>query len=900
MVSITDFFNKDGAKPAAKRKRAPPKPAKEPEVIDLDDDFDDLDDSSLMELSQAPKKKKTAVAAVSSPKKSVKKESVFVELDDEPVVKSTARSSKPKAANSDVKVPVTKKEPAPVVSPKKKTTTPKKEPLAQLSPVKTGSAPVKSGITAQEVLATIPSVDLETVHVKENTGFVFSKAGGDSGDSGDTPMDFPEGAPDCLLGLTIVFTGVLPTLDRPTSEGIAKRYGARVTKSISGKTSLVVLGDDAGPSKLDKIKKLKIKTIDEDGFRQLIAAMPADGGDGLAAEKARVKKEEQEAQAALEAEKMVKEQKIKEAKIKAMKSAGEVVSKDESMREEDKLWTVKYAPTNLTQICGNKGAVTKLKNWLTNWENNKKLGFKNAGRDGTGIYRSAMLYGPPGIGKTTAAHIVAKELGYDVLEQNASDVRSKSLLNAGVKNALDNMSVVGFFKTREDKTDSNGKKFVIIMDEVDGMSGGDRGGVGQLAAFCRKTQTPMILICNERNLPKMRPFDRTCLDIQFRRPDANSVKARLMTIAIREGFKLDPNIIDKLVQTTRGDIRQIINLLSTISKTTKTIGHENINQISKAWEKNIALKPFDIAHKMLDGYIYTDVGSNTFTLNDKIALYFDGFDFAPLMIQENYINCKPANLPPGKSQLQAVAEAAEILSSGDLIEKKIRSAEQLWSLLPLHAVMSTVYPASKVAGHMSGRINFSSWLGQNSKTNKYFRLLQELQYHTRLSTSTDKVGLRLEYMPTMKNELLLPLLKNGADGIPDVIQKMDNYFLTKEDWDTIMDFMIGPDKTDAILKKIPTAVKSAFTRKYNSMTHPVAIYKTGSTVGVASGKSSATPDFEDIVDADTETPAAEDDDAANEANDLKKDKLIKQKARPSKRKGAASKGAAAKKRKTKA
>ena len=151
----------------------------------------------------------------------------------------------------------------------------------------------------------------------------------------------------------------------------------------------------------------------------------------------------------------------------------------------------------------------------------------------------------------------------------------------------------------------------------------------------------------------------------------------------------------------------------------------------------------------------------------------------------------------------------------------------------------------------------------------------------------------------MKNELLLPLLRNGADGIPDVIQKMDDYYLTKEDWDTIMDFMIGPDKTDALLKKIPTAVKSAFTRKYNSMTHPVSIYKTGSTVGVGGARSAAKPDFEDVVDADSETPAGEDDEAGKEENDMKKDKLIKQKARPSKRKTAGSKTPVAKKRKTK-
>lgn len=750
--------------------------------------------------------------------------------------------------------------------------------------------------TAQELLATIPSVDLSQVHVKENISFNFNNKQQEVDVTDSDSSVFPEGKPNCLLGLTIVFTGVLPTLERGIAESIAKKYGARVTKSISSKTSLVVLGDEAGPKKVQKIKELSVKVIDEDGFRQLVSGMPAEGGDGDAAEKARTKLKEQEEQAQKDAEEMIKkeeEERVdRERKLKQAASTGNSPRASEMIRDQDKLWTVKYAPTNLQQICGNKSSVNKLKNWLSNWQVCHKQGFKQSGRDGLGIYRAAMIYGPPGIGKTTAAHLVAKELGYDILEQNASDVRSKSLLNAGVKNALDNTSVVGFFKQKKNG-DANAKNFVIIMDEVDGMSGGDRGGVGQMAAFCRKTSTPMILICNERNLPKMRPFDRVCLDIPFRRPDANSIKARLMTIAVREGFKLDPTIVDKLVEATRGDIRQIVNLLSTVSKTTKTIGHENAQQIAQAWEKNIALKPFDIAHKMFDGRHYTDIGAKRFPLYKKMELYFDDFDFAPLMIQENYLNTRPSVLKQGQSHLAAVAEAADYISQGDLIERKIRSSEQLWSLLPFHAVMSSVSPASKVAGQMAGRINFTTWLGQNSKMGKYYRLLQELQYHTKVSTSTNKLGLRMDYMPTFKQRLLKPLLDDGSDGIPKVIEIMDQYYLSKEDWDAIMEFMIGPDKTDTILKKIPATVKSAFTRKYNNMTHPVAIYRTGSTTALGGKVSTSKPDFEDVVDADDDVPPA-DDEEKNDENDFKKDKLIKQ----GKPKGAKKKGSTAKKRAT--
>jgi len=52
---------------------------------------------------------------------------------------------------------------------------------------------------------------------------------------------------------------------------------------------------------------------------------------------------------------------------------------------------------------------------------------------------------------------------------------------------LDNKSLLGYFGEGKDKVDIHKQKIVLIMDEVDGMSAGDRGGVGQLAALCKKT-----------------------------------------------------------------------------------------------------------------------------------------------------------------------------------------------------------------------------------------------------------------------------------------------------------------------------------------------------------------------------------------------------------------------------
>lgn len=861
--------------PSKKKKLESPKkktPSKAQDTFVVEDedfefsDFDDDDDLEIIE-EPTPKKKETTKSPVKAKKETTKSP-----------VKAKKTDNGAKIIEDEKQAEQDK-----IVLPVKKAKTPAKSP-AKAKIATTNEAPQATGVTAEDILKTIEDAELPETDDSKPFNFFQNKKPESDGGSMDV-VDIGEAQPNCLSGLTIVFTGVLPRLDRTASENLAKRYGAKVTKSISGKTSLVVLGDEAGPSKVKKIKQLGIKAINEDGFIKLLQSMPAEGGDGEAAQKAKLKREEED----LKLMEDVERQQREEEKVEKEKKVAEVVRSQSShasqsdpnrlpaevereIGNDEKLWTVKYAPTDEKQLCGNKGLITKLHDWLETWFDQVK-----SGKD---FRRACLISGPPGIGKTSAAHIVAKKLGFDVLEKNASDVRSKSLLNSSIKSVLNNTSVVGFFS--KSSSAENSQKFVLIMDEVDGMSSGDRGGAGALSAFCKITKMPIILICNDKSLPKMRTFDRVVLDLPFRRPSEQEVRARLMMIALREKIKLDPSIIGQLVQATGNDIRQMINLLSTVSKTQKIIGTEQANDASKAWKKQTILKPFDIAGKLLNGQIY--LPSSKHSLNDKIDLYFNDIDFAPLMIQQNYLSTQPMNCRSSLQHLEKVAEAADDISNSDRVNSLIRSSEQQWSLLPFHAVMSSVKPSLEVAGNLQGRLNFSAWLGQNSSGMKYQRLLQEIQYHTRLRTSTSKTELRLDYLSVLIDKLTKPMIERGEDGIAEVIEVMDYYYLTREDWDYILDFGVGAGHAD-ILKKIPTATKSAFTRKYNAMTHPIAIYKTGNSVA-SNGRKQAV-DYEGVIEDDTSKDDAEPEPTDSDTYDPKKDKLIKEvkpKKKPAKKK----------------
>ncbi|KID91550.1 DNA replication factor C, large subunit [Metarhizium guizhouense ARSEF 977] len=748
----------------------------------------------------------------------------------------------------------------------------------------------------QNILDSVATVRPPTPPPKDpDAKFDWRKAAAGGGNASIQPVasaDLPEGEEECLSGLSFVFTGVLQTIGRDEAQALVKRYGGKVTGQPSSKTSFVVLGDDAGPSKLAKIKSHGIKTIDENGLFDLIRKLPAYGGSGKGAQKAQEKKKAEEEKVKQQIAEMEAEE--KKRKAEAAKAAQEAASArgaagpppQPAPAQAAQLLTSKYAPTQLSHICGNKAQVEKIQTWLRNWPKAKKYNFQRRGADGLGGERAIIISGPPGIGKTTAAHLAAKLEGYDVLESNASDVRSKKLVENGVSDVMNNTSLLGYFAGDGKSVDAAKKKIVLVMDEVDGMSAGDRGGVGALAKFCKKTEVPLILICNERRLPKMKPFDHVAFDIRFNRPTVDQVRSRIMTICHREGLKLPPPVVDALIEGSNKDIRQIINMISAAKLDQTTMNFDEGKAMTKAWEKHVILKPWDICQKMLGSGLFAPASKAT--LNDKIELYFNDHEFSFLMIQENYLRTKPMALN-GKGynkreeQLKALElfdQAAESISDGDLVDRMIHGPQQQWSLMPTHAVFSTVRPASFISGQLLGS-NFTSWLGNFSKQGKLGRYVREIHSHMRLKSSGDHNEVRQQYLPVLWKQLVNRLENEGTDAVPEVIGLMDSYFLTREDFDAIQELGVGPMTEEKV--SIETKTKAAFTRTYNSMNHPVPFMK-ASNVIAPKKQTKEVPDLEEAIEEEDDGQAAEVPDVDEDEIDLKKDKYIKQpKKKPAKK-----------------
>jgi len=239
------------------------------------------------------------------------------------------------------------------------------------------------------------------------------------------------------------------------------------------------------------------------------------------------------------------------------------------------MWTEKYRPRNIKDLIGNGGCIDNLYAWLKDWDEvvirgfKKKSNFKGAWGNAPNVNaRAAMLGGPPGVGKTSTARIICASLGYNVVEMNASDTRNKAAIENRVKDlssnkSLDYFSVAGLKRQEENKNPLAAaiggiatQKSVIIMDEVDGLGAGDRGGIQALTAVIKETKTPIICICNDFENRKLMTLKNHCYVIKFQRPDPRQIKPFVMKIASREGLdEVNDSCCDHLITSAGNDIR---------------------------------------------------------------------------------------------------------------------------------------------------------------------------------------------------------------------------------------------------------------------------------------------------------------------------------------------------------
>lgn len=234
-------------------------------------------------------------------------------------------------------------------------------------------------------------------------------------------------------------------------------------------------------------------------------------------------------------------------------------------------WAEKYRPRTLEEIVGNPSAVSELRKWAESWGRRRPE------------KRAVILQGDPGIGKTSAALALATEMGWTVIEMNASDSRNaQAIRNVAARGA----TLQTFTDTGEFLRDDKGGRKLIVLDEADNVFGReDKGGIAAIVDVVRATRQPVVLIVNDYYALTRRSASlrRLCKTIKFQRIHADAMKNILRSIAAKEGVPVDEDVIEFIVVRAGGDLRSAVNDLESLavgrvvieSEATKALGNRD-------------------------------------------------------------------------------------------------------------------------------------------------------------------------------------------------------------------------------------------------------------------------------------------------------------------------------------
>lgn len=319
-------------------------------------------------------------------------------------------------------------------------------------------------------------------------------------------------------------------------------------------------------------------------------------------------------------------------------------------------WVEKYRPKSFSEIKGQDMALAKIKAYIEQFNLNKLMK-KNS--------KAIILHGPPGIGKTTIAHVIANEMKAEIFELNASDLRNKNKLNEILKPAIEQKSLIS-----ENK--------IILVDEADGISAVDRGGLSELIALIAISNFPMIITANDVWKRKLAPLRQKSELVQLKEIDYKAIKGVLFDVLRKENLFINDNIVTSIAIKAKGDLRAALNDLQSISRLKDP-------SMIELHERNKEVDIFNALKLIFKG----KPNENTLKVFDSVSMPIDEII---LWVEENI---------PAEYQGEELAKAYDLLSKVDIFKGRIYK-QQYWRFLVYENILLSYGISSAKKGIKSG------------------------------------------------------------------------------------------------------------------------------------------------------------------------------------------------------
>tara|TARA_A100001015_G_scaffold309615_1_gene409396 strand:+ start:3052 stop:4398 length:1347 start_codon:yes stop_codon:yes gene_type:complete len=250
---------------------------------------------------------------------------------------------------------------------------------------------------------------------------------------------------------------------------------------------------------------------------------------------------------------------------------------------------------NITNILDRNEEMKQMESFLNHFNDNKH---------NTSIRRGMYIYGKPGVGKTEFVKKVLQYLNYDIISFDAGDIRNKTIIDTITKHNMTDRNVMSMFHGQV-------KRIAIVMDEIDGMNSGDKGGINTLIKLVREKKTkkqkqeeitmnPIICIGNYHIDKKIKELMSVCHTIELKPPtfqQFDEIISKLMP-------GLETQIKKDLIVFAQGDLRSIQNIFNIYqsdnsiltSSLIRSLFHvKSINEDTKTVTKHLINKYFDIS-----------------------------------------------------------------------------------------------------------------------------------------------------------------------------------------------------------------------------------------------------------------------------------------------------------------
>ena len=313
-----------------------------------------------------------------------------------------------------------------------------------------------------------------------------------------------------------------------------------------------------------------------------------------------------------------------------------------------------------------------IKNMLSNYETNcQNINFKK------GIY----LYGSPGCGKTHFITEILKDLNYDIIKYDAGDVRNKSLIDTITSNNISSQNVLNMMARKT-------KKKAIIMDEIDGMNNGDKGGITALIKLIRQKKTkkqrlehmtmnPVICIGNYYIDKKIKELMKVCNTYELKPPTEEQIHKIIYT-KIPDFSKFDISVHKKIIDYIQGDLRKIEFIEKICKKNPKLLTDDSLDHIFHMKQFNEDSKK--ITQKLIQNPV--NINDHTKIINETDRT------IVALLWHENIVDVlsKIANEISMPFYLQILGN----ICFADFIDR-ITFQNQIWQFNEMSSLMKTFY-----------------------------------------------------------------------------------------------------------------------------------------------------------------------------------------------------------------